>query len=123
MLNRLTLTLVLLLGGYAFAEIPKNPTRDQIVASCIAKKVSVAERVALQGCKTKLDAAELLQSMYHERHDSGMDQMRVLMHTDPNASYRALQEASAYSQELLVIEPLIEELKAEAARPPKKKKK
>ena len=65
--NHATFAVVLLVAGHAFAEIPKNPTREQIIASCTLKSVTVQERVALQQCKTKLDAAELLQSMYQDR--------------------------------------------------------
>jgi hypothetical protein len=58
-----------LITSHACAEMPKNPTRDQIIASCVIEKVSVQERLALQQSKTKMDAAELLKSMYQERLD------------------------------------------------------
>lgn len=69
LLKYLTLTGAFLVAVSVHAEIPKKPTREQIIASCVIEKVTVQERVALQQCKTKLDAAELLQSMYQDRLD------------------------------------------------------
>ncbi len=65
MLKRITLTLALLICGTAYSQIPKNPTRQQIIASLAVP--SVAERVALRTTKTRLEAAETLESIYRER--------------------------------------------------------
>ena len=61
----------LLVAGTAVANIPDNPTKAQIIASLDGP--SVSERVALRGCKTKLEAAEMLQSIYQERANTGRD--------------------------------------------------
>jgi hypothetical protein len=127
MLKTLTLIAALLCAGTAFAEIPKNPTRDQIIASCTLKNVTVQERVALQQCKTSLDAAELIQAMYVERINDYRQQLG--MYAD-----FAIQDVHGTSHILLAsmrdrlqrdvkdVDALIESLKAAPAPKPKKKK-
>lgn len=119
MLKRFTIAVVLLTGGQIHAEIPKNPTKEQIIASCVADKVTVQERVALQGCKTKLDAAELLQSMYQERYDHYEKLKEYDFYNGCNNQDQLKYLMKGYRTNLDEINALIDTLK----NPPSKKKK
>jgi len=123
------LIVALLVAGRAQAEIPKNPTRKQIIDSCIIAKVSVQERVALQQCKSRLDAAELLQSMYQERitalrgmvpHRYSDDAQTFAKQID--LEVKAGELYKEYAPELEAVEALIVTLKAEPAPKAKTRK-
>ena len=132
--KRLTLAF-LLVAGTAFTNIPDNPTKAQIISSCVADKVTVQERVALQQCKTKLDAAELLQSMYQDRFDtSTREQTRLIgawryyaEHSTTAQYERDLTAAdkvcNGWKAALKEINELLVTLRAEPVVTPKKKKK
>lgn len=104
------MTVALLFGGQIHAEIPKNPTKAQIIASC--EKPTVAERVALRGSKTRLEAAEVLQSIYQQRHDYWYN--RVENHID---IFQAWEQVDIYNKLLAETNDLIEKL----STPPQKK--
>lgn len=62
----LALALVLPLMAAPKARLPK-PSRQEIIQSCCIK-VTVEERAALQATKTRLEAAEVIQSIYQDRY-------------------------------------------------------
>lgn len=61
-----------LLGLLAIAQLlagsTKLPNKKQVIASCEVT-LSVQERVALQRARTRLEAAQILQSVYQDRFE------------------------------------------------------
>ena len=110
----------------AATNIPLNPTREQIIASCIAK-LSIQERAAFQQTKTRMDAAEILQSIYQERYDFFCERGEQAMRggIDEFLAYGEIREQRVgYKAALLEVNELIYKLASEPPPPsPIKKKK
>lgn len=109
MLKDITLIAALIVCGQIHAEIPKNPTKQQIIAS-YTSRTSLQQRVALQQCKTRLDAAELLQIMYQEDIERA-ERMSIETLMDGENSIFVIA-GKAYKRDLAEIDALIVTLKA-----------
>lgn len=109
------------------SNIPLNPTREQIIASCIAKP-SIQERSAFQQTKTRMEAAEILQSIYQNRYDFFLEKCEQAMALGIDGCYKnnipvhdLNEQRRGYKAALLEVNELIEKLGSEPAPTPTKR--